>query len=665
LDVGRMEAYTAADERPVDVCLRDVARSDIYVGLYAWRYGYEPPADHGNPQGKSITELEYHQAERGKLRKLLFFAHPDTKAHWPDRFKDEVTGEGERGAKLNAFRSELGTEKTASFFRTPDDLATLVLAAIMRSGLSGRPYNVPPRPAGFVPRPSMTKALVDSLISANGVRGVHTLVQGAGGFGKTALAIDACHRPEVVNAFPDGILWVALGEKPDLGKQLSDVHASATGSPPAVVGVDAIGKVLAKALEGRRCLVVVDDAWRAEDLTHFLQLDGPRLLVTTRIRNLIEQGGQTGWQEVPVDEMEAGEAGALLGRGLPLDDSTRETLRGLAERLGCWPLLLDLANARLLEENKSRRGNLVECIGRVVTLFERRGVVGFDRRDSKARNAAVARSIDVGLELAEEMFPGIAEKAAETSVFPEDVAIPVHVLAELWAIDEFAVEEDVLRPLDNLSIIRWYREGDEVRLHDMIRRALEARLAEPAAVHRKLVAAYRKHTHGSWADLKDDGYIFDHLTWHLEMAGLSEDIHALLAAETQQRQCAWWLARETRGHTAGFVSDVEHAWRLADVTVGKLDDKWGRSLALYRQTLYALVKSSLASLAANLPCELLAAALEHNVITFPQALAYARQNPDRLGRVAALVTLLPHQCPLKPCSPLGAGLVRLDAKGGA
>ena len=89
-----MEAYTAADERPLERCLRDVAQSDIYVGVYAWRYGYEPPGEHGNPDGKSITELEYRKAESAKLRKLLFFAHPDTLAGWDDRFKDATTGGG-------------------------------------------------------------------------------------------------------------------------------------------------------------------------------------------------------------------------------------------------------------------------------------------------------------------------------------------------------------------------------------------------------------------------------------------------------------------------------------------------------------------------------------------------------------------------------------------
>jgi hypothetical protein len=223
LDVARMEAYTAADERPLEKCLRDVAQSDIYVGVYTWRYGYEPPAEHGNPDGKSITELEYRKAESAKLRKLLFFAHPDTLAGWPDRFKDATTGAGEQGKKLDRFHKELGTEKTASFYRTPDELATLVLAAIMRSGMSGRVYNVPPLPSGFVPRPNLADAIVKALVGrSDGTQGASTLVQGAGGFGKTTLAIDACHHAEVVNAFPDGMLWTSLGENPDLGRILSD-----------------------------------------------------------------------------------------------------------------------------------------------------------------------------------------------------------------------------------------------------------------------------------------------------------------------------------------------------------------------------------------------------------------------------------------------------------
>ena len=38
-------------------------------------------------------------------------------------------------------------------------------------------------------------------------------IHGGGGFGKTTLAIAVCHDPEVIRTFPNGILWVTMGEK--------------------------------------------------------------------------------------------------------------------------------------------------------------------------------------------------------------------------------------------------------------------------------------------------------------------------------------------------------------------------------------------------------------------------------------------------------------------
>ena len=32
-----MEDYVAADQRPVEQCLKDVERADIYIGLFAFR----------------------------------------------------------------------------------------------------------------------------------------------------------------------------------------------------------------------------------------------------------------------------------------------------------------------------------------------------------------------------------------------------------------------------------------------------------------------------------------------------------------------------------------------------------------------------------------------------------------------------------------------------
>lgn len=42
LDIA-MEHYVAEDRRSLDRCLADVASCDLYIGLFAWRYGWVPP----------------------------------------------------------------------------------------------------------------------------------------------------------------------------------------------------------------------------------------------------------------------------------------------------------------------------------------------------------------------------------------------------------------------------------------------------------------------------------------------------------------------------------------------------------------------------------------------------------------------------------------------
>src|SRR5688572_18074519 len=71
-----MEDYVAEDARPLDRCLADVSACDLYVGIYAWRYGFVPKG-----QKLSITELEYQRAVKDNKARLLFVV--DGKAAWP------------------------------------------------------------------------------------------------------------------------------------------------------------------------------------------------------------------------------------------------------------------------------------------------------------------------------------------------------------------------------------------------------------------------------------------------------------------------------------------------------------------------------------------------------------------------------------------------------
>jgi Domain of unknown function (DUF4062)/KAP family P-loop domain len=125
-DVIAMEDFVATDQRPMEKCLADVVCSDLYIGIFAWRYGYIP--SEMNPQHKSITELEYRKATQEGKMCLVFMLAQD--APWPPTMMDAVTGEGNRGEFITVLRDELVRKKLVKFFKTPEELASLVSTSV-------------------------------------------------------------------------------------------------------------------------------------------------------------------------------------------------------------------------------------------------------------------------------------------------------------------------------------------------------------------------------------------------------------------------------------------------------------------------------------------------------------------------------------------------------
>ncbi len=126
-DVIAMEDYVATDQRPVVKCLADVAGCDLYLGLFAWRYGYVPPPEHGNPGQRSITELEYRKAlETGKPCRLFLLKDGTP---WLEEWKD-ATGDDEAGGRIAALRRELGCEQMVGFFDSATELGRQVSISV-------------------------------------------------------------------------------------------------------------------------------------------------------------------------------------------------------------------------------------------------------------------------------------------------------------------------------------------------------------------------------------------------------------------------------------------------------------------------------------------------------------------------------------------------------
>ncbi|MBO4205170.1 HEAT repeat domain-containing protein [Micromonospora echinofusca] len=114
-----MESYVAEDRRPLERCLADVRECDIYIGIFAWRYGFIPTG-----YDQSITELEYREAVATKKPCLIFLLDED--APWPRRHVDR----NDDADRIERLRAELAGRHMCSPFTDPADLATLVTAAV-------------------------------------------------------------------------------------------------------------------------------------------------------------------------------------------------------------------------------------------------------------------------------------------------------------------------------------------------------------------------------------------------------------------------------------------------------------------------------------------------------------------------------------------------------
>lgn len=117
-----MEHLGAHDERPKELCMSLVREgSDAFVGIYAHRYGTVPKGD-----TRSITELEYDEATRCGLKRLIYII--DDKTPWQKNFIDD----GDKAKLLNSFKDRLRQKHFCKFFTNKHELAAFVVADIAR-----------------------------------------------------------------------------------------------------------------------------------------------------------------------------------------------------------------------------------------------------------------------------------------------------------------------------------------------------------------------------------------------------------------------------------------------------------------------------------------------------------------------------------------------------
>ena len=293
-------------------------------------------------------------------------------------------------------------------------------------------FMAPALPADFIKRPQEFDKLKGMLLDPE--RGdpvaITTALQGAGGFGKTTLAAALCHDDDVNLAFGDGILWVTLGQTPNLVALLNDLCTSLTDKNPGFSEVGTAANRLAELLEDRDCLVVLDDVWDQGHLEPFLR--GGKTcarLVTTRRRAVVTEAGAS---RVDVDEMTTDQATELLLSRIKPRPANRQPIEDLARRLGEWPVLLSQFNGHL-RQRLSFGQDLAVALAAINEALDRKGVTVLDPRKVAERHSSVALTIEVSLD---QLGEDERSRYTELAIFPEDEAVPLTTIAALWGMDD-------------------------------------------------------------------------------------------------------------------------------------------------------------------------------------------------------------------------------------
>src|SRR5579863_3480539 len=193
----------------------------------------------------------------------------------------------------------------------------------------------------------------------------HSLIalHGLPGMGKTSLAVALTLDQALRDHFCDGILWVGLGQEPDVPGQLARWGKLLGVTPKEVGNVnsrEAWGNALHTAIGSRRLLLVIDDAWSVEDALAF-RVGGTQCahVLTTRLPHVAFVFAKERTLAVP--ELLDADGLSLLGHFVPtLVQQDSDSALALVKAVGGSPLALTLMGNYLAEVTFTRQARRLQ-----------------------------------------------------------------------------------------------------------------------------------------------------------------------------------------------------------------------------------------------------------------------------------------------------------------
>lgn len=289
-----MEQFGAYDTSSVELCLRKVREADVYVGIFAHRYGYIP-----QNETRSITEMEFDEASRIGISRLCFIIDPEYP--WNPKFI-----ECEQQPKLDTFKRRIDREMVRASFTDVESFKTEFIRSLRnwlptfqaqrlpKVAKDDETFDIvlPEEPSLLVGRDNDLKLIKQDLGVVPSDKKRIVVIQGYPGVGKTTLVKKIAHDPEMRREFPDGILWINIGHDPKINDELNELadslRLSLSSNKP-----HEMQKEIQRKLRGRRVLLIIDDVWNPEHGKYFdVTSNEGAILFTTRLNSVADNLNQ-------------------------------------------------------------------------------------------------------------------------------------------------------------------------------------------------------------------------------------------------------------------------------------------------------------------------------------------------------------------------------------
>ncbi|MGP8198876.1 MAG: tetratricopeptide repeat protein [Limisphaerales bacterium] len=472
-----MEHLPARDASGVAASLEMVNEADIYIGIYAWRYGWIPGGS-----DISITEMEFNRAVERGLPILVFIMEDDHPVK-----KGDVEASKSAQQKLKKFKARASKGRLHRKFKSPDELKGQIIQALAdltsrrkpESGQKSFPalHQLPPVPPAFTGREqelldletALTKhGNIGAAISASGAG-----IQGMGGVGKTALATILAHR--LKGKYPDAQICLNLRGFDPMGRKpmppaeamQSIIHFFRPEAELPETAEDLIPIYISVLIDAGRVLLFLDNATNVEQIRPLFPPLNCLLLVTSR-----NQFSLPGLATLNIDCLPREKSRELLVKLAPRIQGHEAAA---ADLCGHLPLALEVFAGAI--NNKS--------LTPVPELLER-------LRTKQEKLDAVDAAFQVSYELLGEelqrrwrllaVFSASFDLRAAAAVWDEgsgrDALPRVQAGQQAGPTDSLNSARDAMQMLVNANLVDRNETTQRFRLHDLVRQFCNGKLGE-------------------------------------------------------------------------------------------------------------------------------------------------------------------------------------------